>query len=180
MSSLLVPSPGGVGASLRMSAFTEDGPLVNHTSFARSLNNDVANWPSANRAIYWPFYLRSYAVFSKFWVCHGSPVTGNIDMGVFAEDGTKLVSTGSTAAAGSTFTIQDIDVTDFALSMGMYYFGISSSSASTNLYCATWVTTVNMRIMGFAQEASALPLPSTMTPANPASAYIPQAGLLAA
>ena len=73
-----------------------------------------AAW-TANLVLYVPLITVEPMVVSRFFWRNGITVGGNTDIGIYNEAGTsKLVSTGSTANAG-TSVIQSVDVTDFRL-----------------------------------------------------------------
>jgi len=127
----------------------------------------------ANRAYYVPavFNLPSQLTTISFVAANG---TGNYDLGFY--DGYtkgKIASTGSTAmsAAGvKTLTFSP----DYRVRPGkLYYAAVAFSSTSASLWRAAAPDTTSHIQAGEAQEASALPLPSTMTPATLASAHAP-------
>lgn len=135
-----------------------------------------ATWPSANRAIYYPFYLGNPAIVRKLWWMNGTAVSGNADIGVFTEGGVRLVSAGSTAQSG-TSALQEVDVTDTYLAPGTYYIGVVLSNTTGTMF--RWNPSLAaLRMTGVAQEASALPLPSTATFAAMSTAYLPYAGAM--
>lgn len=138
-------------------------------------------WPSANQATYIPFVLPwPYTVNRVFWLNGSSVTTVNVDFGIYSGDGELLYSTGSTARAGAS-SVQYVTVaTPMVLSPGPYYFGHSCSSSTTNRGgqgAVTGVTLPRMALAGFLQEASALPLPATMTPVTPANGILTICGI---
>lgn len=136
-------------------------------------------WPSANMAIYIPFWLPwSYTVRRVFWLNGSSVTTVNVDFGVYNADGTLIYSTGSTARAVVS-TLQYVTPTAFVLPAGSYYFGYSCSSNTTNRGGggAVPALTGHFAMAGFLQEASALPLPAAMTPVTVANPVIPVCGI---
>ena len=91
-----------------------------------------ATWPVANTAYYIPFWLPfPYNVRRVFWVNGSSVTSTNRDFGIYTADGVRLYSTTSTAAVGISVP-QYVDATDFLLTPGAYYFGLSSSSITAN------------------------------------------------
>jgi hypothetical protein len=132
-------------------------------------------WPAANRALYMPFSLQEARVVKQGFVVVAVP-SGNIDMGIFAIDGTRLVSSGSVAVAG-TNTIQVIDFADTLLNPGYYYHAISVNNTVAAFYRAVAASVAMLQALGLQQEASAFPLPATATPVNPATDYVPRSGL---
>jgi hypothetical protein len=138
-----------------------------------SLNGTAsATYISANRAIYIPFALASTATFVKMFVINGAAVSGNIDVGIYNEAGTRLVSSGSTAQAG-TSAIQEFDITDTTLSEGIYYLAVAMDNTTGTLQRGTG-SSLRLQMTGMAIQASAFPLPATATfAALAASDYVP-------
>lgn len=135
---------------------------------------------TANLARFYPFYLVEPMVVVKFWWLNGATVSGNTDVGVYAADsnggpGTRLGSSGAVAQA-TINVLQENDVTDFLLGRGVYYLGISSSSA-TATYFSNAINVHFAKAIGWAQMASAHVLPATVTPAVLAAAIQPFFGL---
>src|SRR5574343_386960 len=61
-----------------------------------------ATWSSANRALYSPFRLGCTINVTDMFVANGSTASGNLDLGIYDERGTRLVSSGSTAQSGTS------------------------------------------------------------------------------
>lgn len=119
-------------------------------------------WPSANRAIFVPFTTPApFLVRKVFWL-NGSAVSGNADFGLYTRDGTRLMSTGSTAQSGTT-TYQTVDVTDLLLLPGAYYMAFALDNATGQLYRINPNTAALNQLMGSALQNSAFPLPATAT-----------------
>lgn len=136
------------------------------------------NWPSANRALYYPISLRfPYLVNRVFWI-NGSTAGGNTDFGIYTHAGVRLYSTGSTAQSG-TDVIQYVTPTSpFTLAPGRYLFAIAFSATSSVTYGTTTAgNAVMMRLAGFLQQSSALPLPATATFAAVGSSAIAFCGV---
>lgn len=131
-------------------------------------------WPAANRAIYVPFSLARHRIAQIMWLQNGT-VAGNLDMGIYDEAGTRLVSSGSTAQAGAS-TIQIVDITDTLLTPGSYFMALAmdGTTGQTGRYNPS---TQFLRCAGVQEQASAFVLPATFTLANPSSAYIPIMGV---
>lgn len=123
-----------------------------------------AVWPTSNRAFYSPIYIDRPGIVTKFWLLNGASVAGNVDIGLYRSDYTLISSKGSTAQAG-TNVIQEFDVTDFAVTQGVYFLGVVLSNTGGA------VVRVNQNALGFlsaagmTEQTSAFPLPSTATPA---------------
>lgn len=136
-------------------------------------------WPSANMAVYIPFWLPwPYTVRRVFWMNGSSVTTVNVDFGIYNADGTLIYSTGSTARSGAS-ALQYVAPTAFVLSPGSYYFGYSCSSTTTNRGGSGALPALSghFAMAGIQQEASALPLPATMTPATVANPVLPLCGI---
>ena len=139
-------------------------------------------WPVANTAFYLPVWLPWAYPVRRVWWYNGSSVTStNMDFGIYSADGgERIYSTGSTAASGVN-AAQYVDATDFMLGPGRYYFALADSSNTANRGgqgSTTAPTTVaRCRIAGILQEASALPLPATMTPSAVANICLPLCGI---
>ena len=133
-------------------------------------------WPQSNRAIFVPFRLTSPFSVSTMWWENGATATGNVDIGIYTEDGTRLVSSGSTAQTG-TNTTQSVTVTTTQLGPGLFYLALALSSSSGTIFRNTGGGIQNQRVMGLAQQASAFPLPATATLAVMTTAYLPQCGM---
>ena len=152
------------------------GWLITHEESTSPVSG---NYPAANRAFYIPFRLDAADTFVKLFVANGATASGNIDVGVYSESGTRLLSTGSTAQSG-TNTLQLFDITDTAFGPGYFYMAIAMDNTTGTVMqsqpggaaransIATW---------GVKQEASAFPLPATATFANGNALFMPLFGL---
>lgn len=138
--------------------------------------NGNAVWPAANRALYLPFTVHQTISIDTIGIYNGTVAGGNRDVGIY--DGKSLallVSSGSTAASG-TSQLQKTTFTATVLIPGFYFAGVAfnTNTDSTFRYAPTLLA---MLATGMRQEESALPLPSTMTPVDIASAYVPLVAL---
>jgi hypothetical protein len=138
-------------------------------------------WPSANQATYIPMWLPwPYLVNRVFWANGSSVTTVNVDFGIYsAADGTLIYSTGSVARSGASAS-QYVTPTAFVLPPGMYYFGHSCSSTTANrggVGATTAGTVGRLALAGILQQASALPLPATMSPVTVANVILPLCGV---
>lgn len=121
-----------------------------------------ANWPSANQAVFIPFTLRGKIVTSSLFCINGSANSGNIDIGIYTSDGTKIISTGSTVSAG-TQTMQSVGITPLTLGPGVYYMALACSSATNNVRQVAALNATRQKAVGIFQQATAFPLPATAT-----------------
>lgn len=131
----------------------------------------TAVWPTASLAIYVPFRLSVAARLRSLGLYNGSVVSGNLDVGIFRYDGSKVISTGSTVMAGAS-ALQIITVTNTDLSPGRYYLGLSVDNVTASVRRASGASAPMLEAVGVLQEVS-FPLPATMTPVAPANAYLP-------
>lgn len=98
--------------------------------------------------------------------------SGNLDVGIYSEKGSLLVSAGSTAVGAAGF--QSFDVTDTPLNPGIYFLAMCVDNTTASFNRSNAVIAANMQACGVQQQAvGAVTLPSTATFANPASAYSP-------
>lgn len=138
-----------------------------------------AAWPVANKAIYIPFSLSERQTVTALFIANGATVSGNIDLGIYDEAGTRLVSSGSTAQAGTT-ALQVANITDTVLEAGLYYMACAMDGTTGT--AQRWVSGVAgveaLRFLGVFEETSAFALPATAAFATIASDYIPHMGVL--
>jgi hypothetical protein len=109
-----------------------------------------------------PYMLDDACVITKLWWQNGVTVAGNTDMGLYTDQGTRLIATGPIANAGAQ-VIQVVDIVDLAIAEGLVYFAIVTDSASTTYYM-----TADSYAGGYAgfsgyQMAATFPLPATLT-----------------
>lgn len=148
-------------------------------SFGQAMGLTTANnytshaWPSANSAIYVPFVVAYPVTIVKIFWQNGSAVSGNIDVGIYGQDGTRLVSIGSTAQSGTT-AVQSVDITDTTLSQGLYYMAMALDNATGQIYSIIPLAAAVVRSAGVYSQATAFALPSTATYAGNTLAIIPK------
>ncbi len=136
-------------------------------------------WPTANLALYVPFQVRKPIVVVKMFCYNGAAVAGNVDVGIYSEYGTRIVSIGSTAQAGLS-AIQEFDIADTLLGTGIFYMAIAldDATATATIRRGTMAANAIPAITGMAQEQLAsVTLPATATFASIAGNYIPVFGL---
>lgn len=155
-----------------ISPFCVDALFMNFRSAATNIGAGVL----ANTIVYlYPFRVSIPYPITYFWWVNGATVNGNVDMGVYSEDGqTLLVSAGSTAQSGAS-AVQTKAVS-FTLSPGRYYLGFATSSATATFHRQN-NSVASTRAAGFRQHTTSaganVPLPTTLifaahnTTANP-------------
>lgn len=139
--------------------FTGLYPSYNSVSY-------TAGTVTANRAYVTPFTLRRPVVVTKLGWINGGTAAGNVDVGIYDNNLDKIISTGSTAQSG-TNAKQTVDITDTALSPGIYYIAISASDG-TATFARCGLSNLGafnaggQRLMGFFVQNSTFPLGSTI------------------
>jgi hypothetical protein len=129
-------------------------------------------WPTANMAFYFPIELQHRVLLTAAWWVNGTTLGSNVDIGVYDNEGNRLVSTGSTAQSG-TAAPQSVTVSKL-LAAGFYYFAMAvNNTTGTFHHGAT-------QFWGFSagcyQQATAFALPSTATFAQAQLMRIPKFG----
>ena len=145
--------------------------LTGQTCESGSSLMGAATWPAANRALYIPVELDfpAKAVKMLFQVTTQS---GNYDIGIYSETGTRLVSTGSTAVPAAGMAVADITDTD--LVPGTYFLALNIDNTTAAVQRNTGLIAGTIQACGVQQQAvGAVTLPNPATFANPASAYVP-------
>jgi hypothetical protein len=134
------------------------------------------NYAAANLAVFVPFWVPEPIVITKMGWGNGAAVAGNLDAGVYDENGNLLISTGSTAQAG-TSTIQVVDVMDTVLNRARYYLAMTSDTSGTTQKVMAVVPAAGIpQALGLLQMVAAPPLASNANPAvfaKYAQAFIP-------
>jgi hypothetical protein len=121
-----------------------------------------ATWPSANLLIGYPFRIFSPTLITKLWVANGATASGNLDLGIYDERGTKIVSSGSTAQSGAN-VLQAPDITDTWLGPGDYYCCCAMNGTTGTTLTTTWGHLSQGYALGQVQMVTAFPLPATAT-----------------
>lgn len=118
-----------------------------------------------NRAFAYPLVIPAPCVIVKAFIHNGASVAGNVDIGLYYENYTKVVTAGGAAQVGVNL-IQEFDLTDTVVQPGRYYLVGSASGAAT---AKQWVYGGEYRLalMGCFVAETAYPLPATLTPTAP-------------
>lgn len=154
------------------------GPVFAGSAEASISSPASTVYPAANLAIYTPFSVDRPVIVTQLFAYNGASVANNIDVGIYTEGGTRLISAGSTAQAG-TNTLQLFNIADYTLAAGAYYMAVAlSRDAGTETLFARAVSVILQQCFGVAQQASAFPLPATATFASVTNAYFPLIGLV--
>lgn len=134
--------------------------------YAQLLGNPAAAaWPAAGLVIFVPFWIPEATTFTK--IAFGVGVAaGNVDAGIYAEDGTRSVSVGTTAAAGSS-VIQTLDITDTSLARGRYYMALVADTVTTlTIYRSAPAAGIPQSFGLLEQAGVTLPLSTGASPAT--------------
>lgn len=118
-------------------------------------------WPTAAKAIYVPCEIgEPTTVVKGFWL-NGATAAGNIDIGIYREDGTKVVTMGNTAQ-GTINIPQEVDIADTILMPGRYFLALSCSLGTATLFMSS-PTAPLCQMMGIYTQVSANVLPASAT-----------------
>jgi hypothetical protein len=159
-------------------------PLVHLNTFSQaSLGSIITKagglastaWPTGSLAIFVPFRITKKTQYNTLFLMNGTVVSGNVDMGIYTQDGIKLTSAGSTAQSG-TSAIQSFSVTQVELDSGLYYLALAFDNTTSTVFAQSPTIAPFLQVMGMAQMASAFALPSTVTFASVANTLIPLIG----
>jgi hypothetical protein len=138
--------------------------------------SDIA-YPSANLAIYIPFFLQTPMVIDRIFWGNGATLSGNVDAGVYDAARKKIVSTGSTAQA-STTDAQSVNITNVTLGTGLFFLAIAMDNTAGTLMAVQMGAGLHFyKTLGIYQQASAFPLPDTATFSLPTFNYLPIVGI---
>ncbi len=136
-----------------------------------------AVYPTANKIYYIPFRIGATVLVKRLYCVNGAAVSGNIDLGVYDQNGKRLIVAGSTAQA-STNVPQAIDTTDTELLPGCYYFGIQCSNTTSAFFRNNSAVSLLQGRGLYMETAGGIGLPSTATGVRITNAYFPACGLM--
>lgn len=140
-----------------------------------------AIWPTTNLIILFPFTISTPYTVGSLFVCNGAVVSGNFDIGIYDNGGNtstvnRIISTGSTAQAGTSVPQSVVAAT--TLLPGQYYAALVFDGIVATVLARAPAAAGQLAAKGFAQVAAGtVVLPSTLTLALMATAYIPLFGL---
>ena len=156
--------PDSLGLALTGAEAGAAGQLEDATS---------GTWGTANRAFYYPFKLYAPAVATQLLFFVGAASAGNIDVGIYTAEGSKIVSSGSTAMSATVNTVQELNITDTALPPGEYLLAVVCSSTSGSIFRINNGDEVLLPAILIYEEDAALPLPAMATPVVPTATTVP-------
>lgn len=140
-----------------------------------------ATWPTANVTLYLPFTLEAeFQVTKCFWV-NGTVVSGNCALAVYRQttranlQAMQVLTTGTTAQAGTS--VQQVVTlgTSVLLTPGMYYFGFAADNV-TATFARNAMSNAQMRAAGCCAQG-AYPPPVATGQAQMSQAYWPLVGI---
>lgn len=135
-----------------------------------------AAYPVANLSISYPIRVGEVTTFIQGWVANGATASGNWDVGIYDDDGTRLGSTGSVAQSG-TSALQAANLTSaVTVTPGKYRVVLAASATTLTFNEITTIAAV-ASALGIEQMATNFPLGTTFTPAAFAQTLFPVFGL---
>jgi len=140
-----------------------------------------AVYPAVDKALFFPFTLgKSVTALSFLWL-NGAVVSGNIDVGIYTEDGTLLYGLGATAQAGvNTFQFIPLIAPGLTFGPGTFYLAICMNNTTGALMRGLANTAGTLpqvkSSLGAAEMDAAFRLPPTVTLVSLTVDYIPMFG----
>lgn len=147
-------------------------PLMETFQAASAVYDNSANAETANRIVYVPVTVEDPVTVTGFFL-HVFTASGNLDIGLYDENGELIISTGSTVCPAAGFRF--IDVTDTPIGPGTYYLAIVVDNTTVRVRAAN-SSAIWARICGVLIQNSTFPLPSTATFAIGQAIRIPLIG----
>lgn len=135
-----------------------------------------AAWPTGSLAILLPFSLPAALQARRILWHNGSSVSGNVDAGVYNEDGTLVVAVGGVAQSGVSVAQSAALSAPTIIGPGSYFLAL----VIDNTTGTAWRIAPNaavLRGVGVQQASAAYPLPASLTLAAPANAMAPAISL---
>jgi hypothetical protein len=140
-------------------------------------NDGSAAWPTANLGLFLPIRLTYPFLVVAAIVANGTAVSGNFDVGLYTEGGTRLTSIGSTAQAGTSTNQRVALGTPYLLAPGSYYLGIAVDNTTAQVHRYAPAQLGFAQLGGILQAATVFALPASVTYAALTNAYIPRVGI---
>ncbi len=126
-------------------------------------------WGTANLARFYLLRLPFMYPMRRMFVANGATISGNVDVGIYTQAGTKIWTSGSTAQSGAS-VLQYFNATDTLLMPGTYILALAMSSATATVHRVTGSFAGGL--WGATRQASAFTLPDPLTIATSAEAYL--------
>lgn len=163
---------GGVSFQAAGSIATSDPQAMAGWGIVAQIGASSTAWPVASTAIFIPFSVQVATTIARIGWGNGITISGNVDAGLYNEDGTQIAHIGSTAQAGAS-AVQSVAIGPSALAVGSYYMALAVDNITATIQTVSPSLTAILRTLGVQAQTSAFPLPATATFANPAAAYLP-------
>lgn len=172
-----------IGVSPFVSIFSPEGWPYNQLPETVGLNPVSSTYPATNRAYYYPVVISSACtIYRYFWLNGATASTNNIQVGLYNDNdsgtdgpGTSILLGTSTTASGAN-ACQFDNVTDTALGPGRYWLAIWGSGTTTTLFRLAPTASTHRFANGYLESSLTGGLPSTATPAQNTTPYIPVFG----
>lgn len=147
------------------------GSLLAEYIAATGLAGGTAVWPLGNTGIYVPVQVDMPCLVTKMGI-QVATQSGNVDVGIYNEEGARLVSAGSTLVGVAG--LQTFDIADTWLTPGVYFFAMVVSN-TTGAFLRVTPANNSARAIGVQSQAiGSTVLPATATFAAPGNTYVPE------
>jgi hypothetical protein len=147
---------------------------ITHSALGGGAAPASTAFPASNDALFVPFALKQTVLIKRLYALNGASVSGNIDVGIYSDDGAKITSAGSTAQAGTNVP-QFFDITDVVIGPGRYYLAVAMDNTTGTLF-RTNLSVARCQALGMAKQATAFALPASATFATVTATYLPLIG----
>lgn len=127
-------SLGGTLYSGVISSFGE-GSMAADVYYSTAGNLSAAGvWPVANKGIYIPVQvLVSCTVYQLGWLNGATVGTNTVDVGIYSEAGTRLISTTPTLTSGAS-ALQTVNIADTVLTPDTYYLAMAMNGTTDTVF----------------------------------------------
>jgi hypothetical protein len=130
---------------------------------AISVSSNISSaWGTANQAYFYPVWVPDPCVVTTLWWQNGATASGNVDVGIYTDQGNRLISTGATPQIG-TSVVQSVDIPDTPIPAGLCYCAIALSSATGTIWTTATSISGSLVVISGYQQAGACPLPNPAT-----------------
>lgn len=140
----------------------------------------IGTWPVANTAYFCPMRLPVERTLVALGIYCSNPVSGNFDLGVYAPNGRRLASAGSTPQTAVNGIQKYTLPTPLILTRGSYYLAAVADNITGN-YIRSALGPAGAdfhRFLGMAEQAGAFPLPANATLGPITAQFIPHLAFL--
>lgn len=140
-----------------------------------NLNPGNTTWFATNHAIYMPLYISKPGIVTKFFWQNGTVVSGNVCMALYDRNFNRIATTGS-VAQGTVSVVQEVDVTDFGITPGVYFLGLAMDNP-TGAIAQSSATLSFTGVMAVLSQSTAFVLPNPMVPVQSTSGRVFYGGI---